>query len=1084
MLPDPRSLKTERTCSRCGLVFFSDKIDAMCPACLISNTLDSEDIDEGPAFWEETTVKKNTPARTFSHFELLDELGRGGMGVVYRARDLNTERIVALKVLQAHHLDVPDLVLRFRSEVRAVSSLDHSYVLPIHEVGEYEGIPFFSMKLTTGGSLAQSIGNYRNKPREASQLLAKVARGVQHAHERGILHRDLKPGNILLDAAGEPYVCDFGLAKWIEDDQKLTVTAAVLGTPHYIAPEQALGSKALTTAVDIYSLGAILYELLTGRPPFIGATVLETLVASQEKTPDRPSSIAKNVPADLETICLKALEHSPGSRYATAGAFADDLENWIAGRPITARPVNAAEQLWRWAKRNPLPALLVIALFGTLVTIAIGSTVAAVRIDRARERAVAAEAAAKQSEGEAKFQLFQSLHDQARASVQSGVAGQRFNTLVAIHRAAELNPVPDLRTEAVAALSLYDLRIKRRWTVRNNPLVQPIHYDANLKNLFLATPDGDLEATAIAETPTPRIFKGNGKPIFALAGGENRFIAARSEGAEILVWDLRSQQLVYNARENPSTSKGNRWVYDFTFSKDESLFAIPGPGSSVLILDTSVWKEAAILETEIQSKILSFDPHTPDRIAIADMKNPVVEIWKISKKPIRERIIPLPAVPQHIDWRPDGDQLAIGCRDYNIYLLSPTGSGRAKTLVGHNQDVTQVCYSNSGQMLASTARDRTIRIWDVNTATLQVTMAGVGAEAALRFSPDGSALAATDYSNDAVLLEVAGAQRACSIWSTRTEGEFVSLVSSISFSPDGTLAALGSFGTVSVWNVAAERCIERLEMAAGEEKSVRFIDNSTLLVASAASRPRFFKLNVATSKFQEDGSLNTETLAKGLLGSPNYDKKSDLCFTASEDGEATIYNLLSHSRSLTLSKQTGIWDMVKDPANQWVATAYSGRGGNTVSVWEVPTGSLKRKLPAGAAGTLCLSPDASHLITTGGNGGIVWDTRSWSQVKNLRTKNVGPDIQAATYSYDGRFLAVSTSNAVALFETSRFEEIALLTNKTLSLTKARLAFSPDGNLLITQGADNAVCCWNLRYIWDQLNFIGLPLTSSAAPLQR
>lgn len=1083
MLPESSSPKTERTCPRCGLVFFSDKVDAMCPACLISNTLDGEDVDTGPAFWEETPVKKPAPARTFSHFELLDELGRGGMGVVYRARDLNTERIVALKVLQAHHLDVPDLVLRFRSEVRAVSSLDHAYVLPIHEVGEYEGIPFFSMKLTTGGSLAQSIGNYRNKPREAAQLLAKVARGVQHAHERGILHRDLKPGNILLDAAGEPYVCDFGLAKWIEDDQKLTVTAAVLGTPHYIAPEQALGSKALTTAVDIYSLGAILYELLTGRPPFIGATVLETLVASQEKIPDRPSSIAKNVPADLETICLKALEHAPGSRYPTAGAFADDLENWLAGRPITARPVNAAEQLWRWAKRNPLPALLVVALFGTLVTIAIGSTLAAVRIDRARERAVAAEAAAKQSEGEAKFQLFQSLHAQARASVQSPVAGHRFDTLDAIRRAALLNPIAELRTEAIAALTLYDLRIKQRWTVRNNPLVQPIHFNAKLDRFFLAMPNGDLDVVEVDHTASSQTLKGNGKPIFAIAGGTSRFIAARSEGDEILVWDVNTPIPVFNAYKNPSTSKGLRWVYDFTFSKDETLFAIPGSGTSVLILDTKQWKVIATVPTEISSKILAFDPHFSDRLAIADMRNPVLEIWTIGDIPVKERTITLPAVPQHVDWRPDGEQLAIGGRDYNIYLLSPLGTGPVKTLIGHNQDVTQVCYSHSGQILASTARDKTIRLWDLYSGTPQVVMLGLGSESALRFSPDDSTIAATDYSTDAILLEVAGTKRACTTWSAKAEGEFATLVSSISFTPDSHFVAVGGFTAVSVWDASHGRAVERIEVSPGQEKSVRFIDNETLLIAASDARPRIYSLDTKEMKFRERGKLDFPTLDKCLLGAPNYDRSPYLCFTSGKQGIATVYNLSTQSSSLTLSKQSEVWDLVKDPRSQWVATAYSGRGGNTVSVWDATTGSLQTQLAAGAAGTLCLSPNGAQLVTTGSDGGIVWDTRRWAAIKNLRTKDVGADIQAAAYSFDGRLLAVSTWSTIALFETDHFEQVALLTNKTATITKARLGFSPDGNLLITQGADNTVCCWDLHYIWEQLTFIGLPLARAAAPLQ-
>lgn len=274
-------------------------------------------------------------------------------------------------------------VRRFRAEAETAASLDHPNIVPIYEVGEQDGRHYFSMKLMTGGSLADRItGRSRRKEalicsprpqaekleppyvgsysaREVATLLAKVARAVHFAHQRGLLHRDLKPSNILLDEHGEPHVTDFGLARRLEAHSSLTLTGAVLGTPNYMAPEQAEGkSKQLTMAADVWSLGAILYELLTGRPPFAADTPLETLRQVKEREPKRPSSVSVRVDRDLETICLKCLEKDPQRRYRSAAALAEDLECWLRHDPIRARPSSVWEHGVKWARRNPARAAL------------------------------------------------------------------------------------------------------------------------------------------------------------------------------------------------------------------------------------------------------------------------------------------------------------------------------------------------------------------------------------------------------------------------------------------------------------------------------------------------------------------------------------------------------------------------------------------------------------------------------------------------------------------------------------------------------------------------------------------------------
>jgi serine/threonine-protein kinase len=305
----------------------------------------------------------------FGDYQLLAEIARGGMGVVYRARQVSLNRVVALKRILAGRLAAAEEVRRFRCEAEVAANLDHPNVVPIYEVGEYDGQHFFTMKLIEGGNLAQHAHRFRGDPRAAARLLTTIARAVHHAHQRGLLHRDLKPANVLLDEQGLPHLTDFGLARRLQAQTGLTRPGIAVGTPSYMAPEQAAGpGPAITTAADVYSLGAILYELLSGRPPFHAEHPLETLRQLLEREPQRLRTLDPRVDLDLETVCLKCLEKDPGRRYASAAELADDLERFLRGEPVHARRAVWLERLWRWCRRRPLTAALVAALALCLAT--------------------------------------------------------------------------------------------------------------------------------------------------------------------------------------------------------------------------------------------------------------------------------------------------------------------------------------------------------------------------------------------------------------------------------------------------------------------------------------------------------------------------------------------------------------------------------------------------------------------------------------------------------------------------------------------------------------------------------------------
>src|SRR5436189_690089 len=388
----PAMIRVIRICRNCGAKILSDAPEGLCTGCVLEAAIGvSADVvarvgDAGRV----TDVrgnnanappnnKKATRAAEllgeFGDYELLEEIGRGGQGVVFRARQKSLNRTVALKVISLGQWASKAHLKRFRLEAEAAARLEHPGIVPIHEVGERDGSCYFSMKFVEGGQLDEVVRREAMPIRQAAELIAKVARTVHYAHEHGILHRDIKPGNILLDATGEPHLTDFGLARLVEAESTVTGTKEVLGTPSYMAPEQAKGnqgaavsspptSSKLARAIDVYGLGAVLYQLLTGHPPFAGGTTYETIKLLLDTEPRQTRLLNPKIDRDLSTICLKCLEKDPKCRYSSALALAEDLERWLNHEPIQARHTGVFARGSKWVRRNPTSALLAMSLVG------------------------------------------------------------------------------------------------------------------------------------------------------------------------------------------------------------------------------------------------------------------------------------------------------------------------------------------------------------------------------------------------------------------------------------------------------------------------------------------------------------------------------------------------------------------------------------------------------------------------------------------------------------------------------------------------------------------------------------------------
>jgi WD40 repeat protein/tRNA A-37 threonylcarbamoyl transferase component Bud32 len=725
----------------------------------------------------------------FRDYELLRKVAQGGMGVVFQARQKTLNRLVALKMILAGRLATAVEVQRFRAEAAAAAQLDHPGIVPIYEVGEHAGHHFFSMGFVEGGSLAARVQGGPLPPRDAARLTEQVARAVAYAHDRGIIHRDLKPANVLLDRDGQPKVTDFGLARMVASESHLTISGQVVGTPSYMPPEQAASKgERIGPAADVYALGATLYCLLTGRPPFQAASVMETLQQVLEQEPVAPRQMNAAVPRDLETICLKCLQKEPARRYPRAGALAADLAHFLAGEPIRARPVGRAERLWRWCWRNPTVASLSAAvvlslLMGVCVATGFALQLAKEKAEAtvARDGEAAARAAAQVKEQQARTNLRASLLHEAEALRQSLQPGRRRRALDALTQAAAIQAGDDLRTEFIRCLDLPD--------IRQRPPINNLMAFRGAQNHILVRDSASRQRTRNGlvlpgrGTPVREIDIATGKEIRELPGlgslkgpivvsMDGRLLSGMEGGAARL-WDLDTGKLrgeLKDARGQPLQARC--WA----FSDQGDLLAAARSTAvakqyEVFVFDArSLAVQASWVVPGFSLDCLRFGPKGRVLAASAILEPGMTQVVRLWSVPEGKKLAELPvdelggstfdAKPNRIDFSRDGRLLAAvgGAGTLKVWAVpanlkaadkdGPTGRAiqeilRVSAHRGEGLDVgLAVQFSPDGTWLATLGQDAWLKLWAVRSGSL-VTQARFGIKAQspqLQWSHSGSYL--------------------------------------------------------------------------------------------------------------------------------------------------------------------------------------------------------------------------------------------------------------------------------------------------------------------------------------------------------
>jgi WD40 repeat protein len=893
----------------------------------------------------------------------------------------------------------------------------------IHEVGERDGLPYFSLELVEGGSLADRLDGTPWAARPAAELVAALARAMQYAHSRGVIHRDLKPANVLLTTLqAAPKITDFGLAKQLDSAVGRTRTGAILGTPSYMAPEQAGGPrKEVGPPADVYALGAILYELLTGRPPFRAETPLDTILQVLDTEPVPPSRLQPTVARDLETICLKCLQKEPRRRYASAGELADDLQRFLDDRPILARPTSAWERLAKWARRRPAVAAL------TLVS-AITAAVAFALVTwlwRDAERARAGEA---------------DQRHKAEDALQDARISLYFNHIALAERewrTGNVGRAEELLDACPEELRAWEWQYLKR--VCHSDLLtvgapvagySTIAYSPDRKQLATAGIDNQVLLVNVARGEVIRTFHGHSSSVFALAfSPDGRHLATGSleEGkikGQVKVWDVDRAQVVFTVPGPPGG------VTALAVSSDGKLLAFAGgipfnaAPAVVTVIDATSGKLVRNLRGppgQVNGIAFSRDGHTLVAAGLAyQVIEGIVKAWDIDtgkeQAPFRGHSRGLYGVA----FSPDGTRLATASLDQTAILWDVATRRQVLTYHGHSGGLRAITFSPDGRQVASAGFDLTVQLWDAKSGRRERTLLGhAGSVTGLAFSPDGRLLATVAWINTA---EPHGEVK---LWDVKTEQEYrsgfahVGALLGLALSADGRrLASAGFDGQVSICDAATLRKVTTVRSVPGDANSVAISPDGGQLAARGL-----------------DGALQLWDMASGRALRTLGQRGAPLRAVAfSPDGRL-------------LAAETGDNPLLP--------------GVGDIALWDLATGE-KTGILRGRGVTF--SPDSRRLAFATGNAVKVYDLAAQQEVMALEGHTA--EVLAVTFDRDGgRLASGSRDRSVRLWDAHTGDILRELRGHTAAVSG--VAFHPDGRRLASasldagQGGKGEVILWDL-----------------------